>query len=81
MSDTQVEQSDVEEITHMVEVIHERADTIRAKAFTLRQVQKPDDASEKEVQTGDFASDIKRRLDRIQGILIETAESLGRFAG
>lgn len=80
MSD-KVEQSDVEEITHMTEVITEKADQIKTKAFTLRQVQKPDDSSKKEPQTGDFASDIKCRLNHIQGILNETTESLSRFAG
>lgn len=75
-----VEQSDVEEIIHMTEVITERAERIRTKAFTLRQVQRPGDASKTEV-TGDFASDIKRRLNCIEKILVEAVESLGLFAG
>ena len=65
----------------MVEVITNRADQIKIKAFTLRQIQKPDDEGEKVAQTGDFASGIKRRLDRIQNILDDAIESLGRFAG
>jgi DNA-binding ferritin-like protein len=76
-----VEQSDVEEITHMIEAIAERANQIKGKAFTLRQIQKPDDAPEKTPEGGDFASDIKRRLGRIQNILDDANESLGRFAG
>ncbi len=37
MSDT-VEESDVEEITHIIEVITERADQIKIKVFTLRNI-------------------------------------------
>lgn len=80
MSD-QVEQSDVEEITHIVEVITERANLIQTKAFTLRQISKPEDEVGKEVATGDFASDIKRRLTHLQNILDDAVESLGLFAG
>ncbi len=80
MSD-QVEQSDVEEITHMIEVITERADQVKTKAFTLRQNQKPEDALKTASDGGDFASDIKRRLSRIQDILDDAIESLCRFAG
>lgn len=81
MSDLKgVEQSDVEEITHMTDVITERAEEIRTKAFTLRNIAKPDDESKTAV-TEDFASDIKRRLNCIEKILVETAESLGLFAG
>ena len=82
MSDT-VEQSDVEEITNMVEIITERADQIKTKAFTLRQIQKPEPEgkSAKIAEAGDFASDIKSRLTRIQKLLNEADESLARFAG
>ena len=81
MSD-QVEQSDVEEITHMTEVITERAEQIRTKAFSLRNITKPEDAKgEVAAVRGDFASDIKCRLSRIQDILDDALESLGRFAG
>lgn len=75
-----VEQSDVEEITHMTEVITERAEQIRTKAFTLRDIAQPEPES-KTGAGGDFASDIKRRLDRIQGTLDEANKSLGLFAG
>lgn len=76
-----VVQSDVAEITHMIEVIDERADTIRTKAFLLRNIAKPEPESGKIAQTGDFASETKRRLACIQSTLDEANESLGRFAG
>ena len=80
-TDAKVEQSDVEEITHMTEVITERADQIKTKAFTLHQIQKPEGAPKTTPDGGDFASDIKRRLSRIQDILHDAVESLDRFAG
>lgn len=80
MSDA-VEQSDVEEITHMAETITERAEQIRSKAFTLRNIAKPEPEAGKITESGDFASDIKRRLSHIQSTLDEANESLGLFAG
>ena len=77
----EVEQSDVEEITHMIEVITEKAEQIRIKAFSLRDLAKPDEIAGKIVPSGDFASETKRRLGCIQHTLNEVAESLGRFAG
>lgn len=78
---TKVEGPDVDQITHMIEVITERADQVRTKAFSLRNIAKPEVESKEEKRTGDFASEIKRRLNRIQDILDEAAESLSLFAG
>ena len=78
-----VEQSDVEEINNKADIIAEIADRIRSKAFSLRDLAKPEPEgkSGEARPAGDFASEIKNRLDRIRHILDEAAESLGRFAG
>lgn len=80
MSD-KVEQSDVEEIMHMTESITERAGQIRTKAFSLRDLTKPEAEAAKVDPAGDFASEFKRQLNHIQNTLDEAAESLARFAG
>ncbi len=80
MSDT-VEKSDVEEIRQRADLISEKAALIRDKAFSLRNIAKPEPESGKLTETNDFASEIKNRLDTIQSTLNEASESLGRFVG
>jgi len=81
MSDTTVEKSDVEEIRQRADLIGEKAALIRDKAFSLRNIAKPEPEPGKVTEVGDFASEIKNRLGTIQSILNEASESLGRFAG
>ena len=81
MPDEKVEQSDVEEIYGKADSIAEIAGRIRNKAFSLRNLAKPEVEDKKERAVGDFAAEIKGRLDGIQSVLNEAVESLGRFAG
>ncbi len=74
------ERSDIEVIFDKVSVLGGKARLVRDKAFNLRSLPSVD-VIEKCSEPQDFASDIKSRLDTVEEVLDEAAESLTRFMG